>query len=533
MAAHPADLAGRNSLAASQPHLAIGLHIHHIRDQPGYVSNLLTEGLREDAVRQSRTLALPLSETLSASAFGVGVVIGGSKGGVARRVDRSVLRTSEPDLTLSRKGPHGREFQGTAFPNPTFLYDGRAALEGMVIVDSAARRPTVEHGKIIKQVIRLIAHIAYKRLDSPLISVQSPAHVPTRARSESHSTGGEDEWSYSSDLAVRFSIASGELTSAERTGAMQELMDYCESHGLGLSLLDPRPAHRSGNWFTIIAPKPQRTDHHDSLLHAVYPMTFVGPARVGSTAAIIRQFDEIDEVPIVSCSITSLSDLAFISLQIGLDRPRYSGIVGDANARSALRDLDQSKATQAISAVLDRLSYRGLVTGPAKTAMQDRAGDYAVCHGPLLRMNPGISSHTRPIWFSLEGRASRNGLATSIPAMYEALKIVLGPARDRLGEKLPDGQSVVIPNLEYLIARETVSGALRARGKLGMTDTVVEALLPGYANNDRAGMISNALEDEWSARLSSSQLSWAGLSVAWRESWLGHWTGGFRVPMPD
>ena len=138
---------------------------------------------------------------------------------------------------------------------------------------------------------------------------------------------GDVPWSSPSSLAVRFSIAAGELRSEQRLAALDPLLSYCKEVGLGLLLADVRPNRRPGAWFPILECNPviaapglsEPPDVElDTPLQAGYTVTLLGPARLGSTAAIFECLDEFSELPILCSSITSLADMALISFAIGL-----------------------------------------------------------------------------------------------------------------------------------------------------------------------------------------------------------------------
>jgi hypothetical protein len=372
--------------------------------------------------------------------------------------------------------------------------------------------------------------MAYKRLQAPILSIHAPVQVPVREHSDARTSLGDDEWARSASSAVRFTIAAGNLTAAERNLAMSDLITYCEENGFGLRLLDPRPSHRVGNWFTILTVDRSRASTRAPPQFSVYPITFVGPPRVGSTAAITQCLNEFDDLSIASCSVSSLSDLAFITFGIGLSAEKHSKLVSDLNLWHKLRDLPQARAYDALAAVLRHLGYDSPISRRAETVMLDRAGDYAACHGPLIKLNFNASQASRAIWFSAEGRQTSGNLASLLSSLYQAVGDVLEPAERDLTAALPDGRPVRIPNLDYLIARATRSGNYRVKGKLSVADVVTEALLPSMSNDKRGTLICRHLEEEWAARLPGPwQFS---ISVAWRENWLGHWSGSVSPMEP-
>src|SRR5262249_20589634 len=80
------------------------------------------------------------------------------------------------------------------------------------------------------------------------------------------------------------------------------------------------------------------------------PVTFVGPARVGSTHAITSSLSQFPELGILACAGTALNALSFIRLQLavnGASRPALSRLnselrtmrAANLDAAATLRDL--------------------------------------------------------------------------------------------------------------------------------------------------------------------------------------------------
>jgi hypothetical protein len=372
--------------------------------------------------------------------------------------------------------------------------------------------------------MNLIAQVAYENLHAPIVMLQAPAQVPTRGHSESRSSLGEDLWPRSYSIAIRFAIAVGELPAEKRRQAVSPLIEYCESQRFGLALLDPRPSHRAGNWFWLVESSQEKSvvpTPPDQALHVAYPITFVGPARIGATAAIMRCLDEFDDLSVISVSATALADLAFVSVWIGLTRAQWRPLGADRVRWGALRDLEQAEAFPALTSVLSSLGFRRQISKDSERRFVERAHDYAACHGPITHTNYNSSQASHCVWFSVDGPQTKHALRHALSTLYSAASEILAPVTAKLGDTLRDGRPVRLGNIDYLIARINNAGGLRARGKFAIPDVILEELMPSMSNELRGTLFSRRLEEEWNAQLASRAIF--DISIAWRENWLGHW----------
>lgn len=521
-----ADLAQANLIAIGERRPDVGFDVRHIEDLPGYLHDLLSgdsQSLFADDGEEPGLL-----QTLSSASYGVGIVLGTRAGKNPVDEEHRISRGLEPQIEVAQSASGRREFIGTALPNPTFLYEGRAGLEGLVVIDSRPSIPTDRHCIRTREVVRIVSDVAYRKLRAAILSIQAPVQVPLRTYSESHTSHTEDRWTRSYGTAVRFTIAAGSLTAAERNSALAELLSYCDDNGFGLALLDPRPSHRSGNWFWLS----ESTNEQDASgahpgtgqqIYSAYTLTAVGPARVGSTAAIMACLSEIADLCLLSCSITALSDLAFISLSVGLTYQQHLETTRNRDRWLALRSVPNVTVDSSLTEILKNIGFRRTMSVQSLALLRKLAGDYAICHGPLVRLNFNSSHTSRPIWFSVEARNAETGLKTSVASLYKAMAVLLDPAVKDLGERLGDGRRVAVPNVDYLIARATSVGGLRVRGKISIPDVVLDALMPHTSYEQRATYLAQTLEDDWAEGLAASGQNY-NVSVAWRENWLGHWS---------
>jgi hypothetical protein len=81
-----------------------------------------------------------------------------------------------------------------------------------------------------------------------------------------------------------------------------------------------------------------------------------------------------------------------------------------------------------------------------------------------------------------------------------------------------------VATVEYLICRATEQSVVRGKAKLAVPKTVLRRFSAGGAEPP-ASKLCASLEEVWKAQVDQSAVDGVSeLTVAWRESWLGHWT---------
>jgi hypothetical protein len=276
------DLARAGVVLTRHPFVEVAFEIHHIADQAGYLFGLYTpmlsgvqsdgattdEGrdapqvaghenlkskvaLRVEANLQAHRDPLPIfHETLSSAAHGIGLVIRTTVRPVGtRKIDPQALPASAEAKARTQASDQAAVFDGSAQPNPSFLYESTAVLEGLVTVETEPVHPRMAHGQAIREIAKKVADIAYDAR-VPILALQSPAQMPHELSYEEFPTA--HDWGESASLAVRFSVAIGRQSSAQRSSMCESLGTFCDKNGYGLWLTDSRLGHRSGNWFWIV-----------------------------------------------------------------------------------------------------------------------------------------------------------------------------------------------------------------------------------------------------------------------------------------
>jgi hypothetical protein len=515
-----ADLAragiGRHGSSRS----AVQFRVNHLADRPGAYREVL------EAERDHQFI-----ETLTSAANGAALII---ETYVERdAVDVRPQLDGDPRAEVVKdEGNACKVFGGVAQPNPSFLFEGSTVLECLISIapevvhNGGLKR---HHGVSVYRLMCEIAEVAAESAGSPILSLQAPALVPTSQKNEV-STAAHETWPQSSSLAVRFSIAIGDVAAQKRVDYLWRLESYCRQWGLGLWVSDIRPNHRAGNWFEILphdrelAAQKSRAavPSPDVDLIGVLPLTLVGPARVGSTLATLESFGARDPA-ILASSITVLDDLAFIHFQLGLtgeDQDRAGPVLPNSE-RPCPRP---TPYLHDLGAVLAKYGV-----DMSTNDVPDVLAGYTPLHGPAIRIAT-TPLPCRPVWLSWEVGSAEGGLRDMILGLSEALDQLVESAIERghiSRDCVARRSKSCYPSIEYLISRDLGVGWVRAKGKLQVPDALLEAL-PLLENvrrpvhwADRGVAVATTLEESWLMQLRKNNVHPRELRVAWREWWLG------------
>lgn len=503
-----ADLARAGHLQLPQPSMKVEFQIHHVEDTPGQLVAILN--------RQTGAFA----QTLSAGSNGVGVVVGTRVAELTEAL--AAGSAAEPAI---RQETSSATFRGTARPNPTFQHESAELFEAVVCVEDEPRRVTLRHGLALRDVMEQVARISVQER-APLVSMQCPAQIPPQSSRRVPDAGHRRavDTSRSSSLALRFSMALRTPRAAVRLRIADRLADYCRARGLGLWLADTRPGYRRGAWFTVARHERStarlRYDPagvvRGGIAEGCLPVTLVGPARLGSTHAVLSFLARHPTLGVLACSMTPLDELAFLHLQLAVDgasRPRLTAVNralarGDGRPRGPAEVLPQV-LTDLLRARPDGdLDVHGLLAA---------AEDYQVLVGPALPVAADTVTVRVPVWFTWEMPPSPRGPGLRVPLR------TLAEAVEQIG-LTPDPAHA--PSIEFLACRQVAPSRLRAKGKLAVPRAMLEAGFPATRTDSSPARLCKELEHAWRARLAADPdgVDVSALSVTSRESWLRHWT---------
>jgi hypothetical protein len=255
-------------------------------------------------------------------------------------------------------------------------------------------------------------------------------------------------------------------------------------------------------------------------VEAVLPITFVGPARRGSTLAIVAFLSQFRDIGIASCSTITLHDVEFIHLQLSASGIRRSAL-REINSRLTDKNCwttDPSDALMYIHGALAAAS-EGSPNHVLTGELTAYAGDYQTLAGPALSCTVPDHRKRIAVWFSWQMEGTGEDLGIPLMELFKSFSSLgLGPSvnAERGGTETP--------NLEYLVCRDVGNWTLRGRGKLSIPETDMLELFHDMELESAAARLCVSIENAWKTFLRRQGAHGVSdLTVAWREWWLGHW----------
>ncbi|TVT20462.1 hypothetical protein FNH06_20155 [Amycolatopsis acidiphila] len=506
-----ADLARAGFEIARRPVTKVDYEVHHIRARQGYLRDLTT--------------GATFLETLCSATNGGGVAIGTRTRKPADEAETVELEDGQQQAEPPQPAADGWIFRQAAWPNPTFIYESAQTFEGLIGIDPVARELSEWHGLAIRDVTKEISEAAAGLAGAPLLTLQCPAQLPTIVKTRNHDLRTRKEIaSACSSLAVRFSIALRDTSAARRFELSDRIRELCEKHGFSFWISDTRPGHRPGNWFEVCHAEGEFSPLYNGDLRSrqrigtCLPVTFAGPARIGSTHAIVSFLQRYPQVGVTGCTGTSLADLAFVHLQLSIQ-----GVAADRLNRILGKLLEEGSAPARPRKLLRELFNRlGLRPDPVEQApaAPDPAIDYQTFLGPAFAYRPHLMPDSLAVWVSWEVARQDRGLAAPLDCLYRAMATLVPRLPGEAGQRsLADAATV-----EYLICRATEQSVVRGKAKLAVPKPVLQRF-SASSGQSPPSKLCVSLEEAWKAQVDQSDVDGVGeLTVAWRESWLGHWT---------
>ena len=512
-----------------QPFTHIDFEIHHTADRANYLHDTLLSERRQalpEEVRGGSTVMV--SETLASAANGVGLVI-------RTNADTDVpgsrrVQLGRPAATVLVDEPTRKVFNGSGLPNPTFLFESAATYEGIVSIEPTPHSIKFYQSVALRDLIREVSRIAANVAHMPLLYLQAPAQLPAQSFiSQDVRSSRVTAVRRSSSLALRFAIALEQPSASQRLQLTETLTRYCTERGFGLWLADTRVGYRSGNWFQIClhAEDLSRRDLRElsasvdtRTVEVCLPITFIGPARRGSTHAIVSFLSQFADIGITSCSTITLHDLEFIHLQLSVGGFKRSAL-RETNSRFTEQSCWGTNPSDALIYIHDAVAAAPGESSSHELAGElfEYAGDYQTLVGPALGCTVPDKRKRIAVWFSWQMEGTGEDLAIPLVELFKSFSDVgLGPSVS--GEEI----GTETPNLEYLVCRDVGNWILRGRGKLSIREVDMLELFRGMDLESPAARLCVSIENAWKASLRRRGAHGVSeLTVAWREWWLGHW----------
>lgn len=520
-----ADLARAGFEIARQRLTTVDFEVHHVAARNGYLRGLVSSGISSLDKDTARMPGEPVFlETLSSATNGGGVAIGTHTRGATESLAGIEPRGERNNVAHPEETPDGWIFHDTAWPNPTFIYESARTFEGLIGLDSTAVELRNWHGAAVRDLMKEISEAATNLAGAPLLTLQCPAQLPPVVKTRNHDLSTRKETpAPCSSLAIRFSIALQDARAAKQIALGNRIREICEEYGFSFWIADTRPGHRPGNWFEVCRPESGPSVENDwspDPTHSVrtcLPVTCAGPARVGSTHAIVSLLQKYPTVGVVGCSGAALNDLSFIHLQLSIqevDSRRLNRILDRLLGAGTVR----TRPKELLETLFGRLGLRpqqgeSEVTGPAS--------DYQTFVGPAFDYRPSDMSDSLAIWVSWQIARKHDGLAAPIECLYRAMQQVVPKVTVSAGMMLPLSEAATV---EYLVCRATEQSVVRGKGKLAVPKSAL-VWFGGNKVQEPISALCQALEEAWKVQIDLADVRGVSeMTVAWRESWLGHWS---------
>jgi hypothetical protein len=429
--------------------------------------------------------------------------------------DRNSTRGAVTATVVKGLSNSSAEFAGQAILNPGFLYESAQGFEVLLTYGDAIWRPSFRESLITTFICRKLSEMAVTVAAAPILFMHAPSASAPSPDSPDQSDSYWDEFRRPTSSSVRMSVAIDGERPERRMLFQVRLREFAEENGFGLQTASLMPGRVRGEWRVITnfekARYESQAEHllssekdHDVL--DVRSVTVAGPARIGSSLAVLRAM-ESRGVGIVAVSVSALQEVAFINLLIAAE-PAHLLFSSDPSASTLLPGLQQT-----IGSVGGRTQRQGSPdwdfgdVGPAS--------DYMVLAGPKLRSRFVEGGGARyPLWIVWDVPLSK-----SRPDMRLLKNLV---------DSLEEQTNVTAPVVEYVRSRRSETDRLRGRAKISI-ELPSDKFASTLAHDELRAELTQIAEDlETSCRLKSSRLGRTEeqrirLRVMWREPWLGGW----------
>jgi hypothetical protein len=421
------------------------------------------------------------------------------------------VTTSRIAVRRQETNGHARGlFAGSVVINPDFLYDTDHSVEILVTLDHEPWRPTYADSLMITLAYQGMTAAAAADHGAPVLFLQSPV-APFRDPGRQFRVDGSGEAPrVANGMALRMLVGLEQDNHGKRISLMCALAELATENGFGLQVADRRFGRVRGEWWSVLPTDRDRYEARKAELFgwapdvrpsAVQLLTFVGPARLGSSAAIASDLLSRN-VGLLAVSESSMQEIAFINMVVPLAPAR----IGRARLSSATLPIADGLGQTASECGLTR---RQAVRGKSRIT-DSAATDYRILRtGPMRPpIKETLATVDHPLWLSWGVPLSEGLRRTDVAELVVAQ---LREAKDR----------VAIARIDYYRARVLPDGHVIGRAKIAVSlvDGVREADIPRLLSE-----LCPWAQREAIARLLGDDLPLTAirLRLAWRERWLGH-----------
>ncbi|MFB9306547.1 hypothetical protein [Kibdelosporangium philippinense] len=391
-------------------------------------------------------------------------------------------------------------FGGSVMINPDFLYDSAYSTEILLTLGHDPWRPDYADSLMVTLAYKVMTTAAGG--DVPILFLQSPVapfkDPPPRFRVD----GSGEAPRVSNGLALRMLIALDTSNPRKRLALVRNIAWVAAEYGMGLQVTDRRFGRVRGEWWSVLRHEPDIYQRKKTELFGWAPdgvpdcaqlLTFVGPARIGASAAIAADL-LARNVGLLSISEATLQEVAFVNVVVPVAPARKGPTAASGKC------LPIGAGLGALARDCGLTARRGARrTGPIEDTP---ATDYQLLRtGPVdPRVGEPDDAVYRPIWVSWQLSSARD-----VPSLV-------------LAHLLAD-KHVVDGRVDYTRARAAPNRQIRGRAKISVAlDPVIDRVdVPGRLSD----LCSRAERDVVTHLLGEGViLRTVELAIAWRERWI-------------
>lgn len=399
-------------------------------------------------------------------------------------------------------------YGGSVVINPNFLYDPAHSTEILLTLGYETWQPDYADSLMIARVYQGVAAAAANGDGVPILFLQSPVapfrDPPGRFRED----GSGEAPRVANGMAMRVLIGLDEGHPQKRIALLGKISDLAQGYGLGLQIADRRFGRVRGEWWSVLAPDADRYAAAKAELFGWAPpgvpesvqlLTFVGPARVGSSAAIAADL-MARNIGVLAVSAATLQEIAFINVMTPI-------------APARLTDMPTSGTCLPIVEGLGQVASDCGLTRRQGVRVRSRIGETAATDYQVLSTGPVspriAASAEHPLW-----------LSWIIPLEHDAAKRPPDVAQLVLAQLCEAADRVAGGRIDYYRVRVLADGRVRGRAKVsvslteGIVRTHIPALLSELCAWAQREVVATLVRDHVPLRT-------IRLRLAWRERWLG------------
>jgi predicted amino acid-binding ACT domain protein len=304
--------------------------------------------------------------------------------------------SSEPDGAPPDLASRRVTYRSSALTNPGYADGSTGSTEVLVVLRHDLWLPGYADALLVAMVTAKVTDIA-TRNGLPVLYVKSPVS-PFRNPSRRYRTDGSGEAPRASNgLAVR--VILGEGTPGGRMDTFTALTEMAQDHGWSLAFADRRLGRVKGQWWAVVGTDPARFRRHrqeiadwvpSTSMQSAMLVTAVGPARLGTTAAILANL-ATRNVGIAAVSAMTLQGVTFVNLVLPVAPARQSRATTVSGRTVSIMDGFGLVATDCGLTTRRARGRSGITSGTA--------GDHrALVSGPFPAPLPKNSTTEYPLW---------------------------------------------------------------------------------------------------------------------------------------